>query len=310
MNTLKGMIFNVQPFSIHDGPGIRNVVFFKGCSLRCSWCSNPESQLMHPELSHNRSRCLGVATCGTCVKACPHGAILGTEENLPGINRNECRHCGLCASACPAKALKLMGRTFSVEELAEQLHHDDNFYSHSEGGVTLGGGEAMLQPDFASALLKLLGEEGIHRALETAGSVPFEAFEKVCPHLDLLIFDIKHSDPELHAVWTGRDNLLILQNLERISAAFPKLPILIRTPVIPGVNDSEEVIEAIAQIALRIPSVIRYELLPYHRFGESKYQQLDREYPYNGPKEIDKALVARLQLIADKVASHHAARSF
>lgn len=301
-----GTIFNIQSFSIHDGPGIRDVIFLKGCSLRCQWCSNPESQLAAPELSHNRSRCLGIAQCGACVKACPNGVMQATSENLPNPDRDLCKSCGACVNACPAKAMRMMGTLVSVEELSDRIHKNDSFYVHSEGGVTLGGGEPLFQADFAAELLTRLGKEGVHRAVETAGHVPFDAFEKVCPELDLLIFDQKHSNSAEHKKWTGAGNELILDNLHRVAQAFPSLPILVRTPVIPGVNDAETTITAITETLKPLKSVIKYELLPYHRFGKAKYMQHGREYPFDGPKDVDKNRVASLQKIADTIELMHA----
>jgi len=251
-------------------------------------------------------RCLGVDKCGACIEACPNGAMHAMAENLPVPDRSICKACGRCVDACPAKAMRMMGTTVSVDELSDRIHANDSFYAHSDGGVTLGGGEPLLQADFAMELLARLGREGVHRAIETAGHVPFKAFEKVCPELDLLIFDQKHVDTNEHKKWTGAGNERIVDNLHRVAEAFPKLPILVRTPLIPGVNDSEAVITAITESLKPLKTVIKYELLPYHRFGEAKYLQLGREYPFDGPKEIDKQRVASLQRIADVIEQLHA----
>ena len=183
-----GVIFNIQPYSVHDGPGIRDVVFFKGCTLACRWCSNPESQASGPEISHNVNRCLGYADCGLCIKACPSGSITPTAVNLPTVNRVSCLSCGFCSRACPAKALELIGRKITVDELCDTIHQNDSFYVHSDGGVTLGGGEPLMQPAFAAALFLRLGEEGIHRAVATAGHVPWDNLRSVCAHVDLLLY--------------------------------------------------------------------------------------------------------------------------
>lgn len=282
-----GTIFNIQRFSIHDGPGIRDLVFLKGCPLRCAWCANPESQRSRPELSYRRSSCVG---CRACVAACPRGAVRAGEDGGVQIDRALCGGCFACARACCSHALSAIGEEVSARELVRRIMGQHlSWRAHS--GVTLSGGEPLCQPEFAAAVLRLLHGEGTTTALETCGCAPFEAIELVAPHCDLIHFDLKLMDPELHRRYTGADNREILDNLRRLSRRFPHIPLIVRTPLVPGVNDSVENLSATAQFLRRLPSLRDYELLPYHNFGEGKYRQLGREYPLAGLERPDKAAV-------------------
>lgn len=301
LSSSTGVIFNIQSFSLHDGPGIRDVVFFKGCSLRCRWCSNPESLHREPELSHKAARCLGPGDCGLCVAACPQGAV-DVHNGLLRRQRERCTVCGACVAACPAKAVTLMGRIVSVDDLSAAIHENDSVHRNSEGGITLSGGEPLLQAPFAAAVLRRLGAEGVHRAVETAGNVPWENMAQVCAALDLLIYDIKHLDAATHLAQTGCDNARILENLRRVALDFPRLPIWARTPVIPGVNDTEADIAAIAEHLRAVPGVQTYELLPYHRFGEAKYAQLGLPYALSGTPSVPDERMERLRGLAGAVA--------
>lgn len=265
----EGIVFDIQRFSIHDGPGIRTLVFLKGCPLRCLWCCNPESQAFSPELLFDPGKCI---SCKTCAETCPRGAISVTGERL-FFERELCQGCGKCAQVCYSGARMIAGRKMSVEEVLEEILKDTLFYRNSGGGVTLGGGEPLAQPDFAAAMLEASKKKRLHTAIETAGHIPWVHFEKVLPYTDLFLFDVKHMDPEVHRNFTGKDNALILANLERLAR---KGSVIVRTPVIPGFNDTQDQIGAIARFAHRL-GICELHLLPYHRLGEGKYRLLGRE---------------------------------
>lgn len=282
-----GVIFNIQRFSIHDGPGIRDLVFLKGCPLRCAWCSNPESQHFCQELSYRRSKCVG---CHACVPACPQGAIRAGEDGGIEIDRGLCRRCFTCARVCCSRALSAIGEEISARELVRRVM-GQHLSWRAQSGVTLSGGEPLCQPEFTAEVFRLLHEEGTTTALETCGCAPFEAIEQVAPHCDLIHFDLKLMDTELHRRYTGADNQGILDNLYRLSRRFPHIPLIVRTPLIPGVNDSGENLSATAEFLRGLPSLRDYELLPYHDFGEGKYRQLGRAYSLAGLERPDKAAV-------------------
>lgn len=295
----KGRIFNIQKFSIHDGEGIRTLVFMKGCSLRCRWCSNPESQARQPELCYRSVRCLGQKVCQECLKVCPEGALSFGEDGTVRVDRALCTACGQCEEACPAGALAVWGREYTVEQALAVVEEDQTFYSRSGGGLTIGGGDPILQPDFVSALLKRARERGHDTAIETAGHGPYQDLRSIAQNVHQVFFDIKHLDPDQHRNYIGVDNKLILANLRTLCQDLPDLKKIIRTPLIPGFNDSREVVEAIARLAGELPGVRGYELLPYHAFGEAKYLQLGREYPCAGLKPMDARQAAQLQAVAD-----------
>lgn len=289
-----GIVFNVQKFSVHDGEGIRTLVFLKGCPLHCPWCSNPESQRREPERAYNLTRCLGAAVCGRCAKACPTGAV-GIAEGLIRFDRSKCTECLACVRTCPSGAQTVYGERKSVDEILRQVEEDGVFYVRSGGGITLSGGEALAQPDFALALLRESRKRHIHTAIETCGHYPVEVLEQACRSLDSLIFDIKCLDSERHREKTGVGNELILKNLAFVLEHAPNLPLLVRTPVIPGFNDTEEDILRIREI-LPKKSNIRYEVLTYHRMGQPKYAYLGRRYELDGVK-ADEAFMKRIRTI-------------
>ena len=296
----QGMVFNVQKYSVHDGPGIRTIVFLKGCSLSCRWCSNPESQQREPELAFNAGRCLGVSKCGHCIVACPYGSITLGEDDKLNINRNHCTACHMpCAAACPAQGLLVYGKQRTVDDVLNVVEQDMAFYARSGGGLTLSGGEPLLQGDFAVALLREARARRIKSAVETCGVVSAEASREAAPYLNYVLFDIKHMDSAQHEAHTGLPNRRILENFRILAEEFSNLPILARTPIIPGFNDSEESVAAIAEF-LKPYERVEYEMLPYHRLGTQKYQFLDRPVPM-GEVKLDTAHMNRLQAVAQGI---------
>lgn len=288
--SLTGQIFNIQRFSIHDGPGIRTTVFLKGCSLGCQWCHNPESLARHPELVFFASKCIG---CGRCFEACPSGALtLEGEQRHYRVER--CRLCGRCTEACYAEALVMEGREATPEEVVTEVLKDKPFYDNSGGGATLSGGEPLLQPDFAAAVLARCHDHDVHTCLDTAAHVPWSAFEAVLPHTDLVLLDLKIMDGQRHKEATGADNARILDNARRLAEAACR--IVVRVPIVPGHTDDDDNIGAIADFLRDFPNLDHLELLPYHRFAESKYHRLRRAYALEGaeppPRERLDALAA------------------
>ncbi|NLX70846.1 MAG: glycyl-radical enzyme activating protein [Clostridiales bacterium] len=268
---MKGLIFNIQRFSIHDGPGIRTTVFFKGCSLRCFWCHNPESIHPHPQIQLFLQKCIG---CGKCFEICPVGAHCMIDGERVFL-RELCRNCGKCAEICYADALVLAGKWLTAREVMDEVEKDKPFYENSDGGVTISGGEPLLQADFARALLEECKKEGLHTVVDTAGNVPWEAFEKVLPFTDLFLYDLKAADEEFHRQVTGAGNARILDNLKKLANSDKN--IWIRIPIIPGVNDKVEEMEKLLMIIKELKQIEYVELLPFHRLGEGKYTSLDME---------------------------------
>ena len=270
-----GSVFNVQGYSIHDGPGIRTTVFVQGCPLSCFWCQNPESQLRRPQIFFDSDKCQG---CGKCVAVCPEAAIRLVDGKAL-TDRERCSGQGQCADACPNDARSLIGRQASAQEVFEELSADAIFYRQSGGGITLSGGEPLAQPGFAQELLRLCQEAGFHTTLDTSGFARWEVAKAVLRHVDLVLYDFKHMDSQQHKKLTGVANELILDNARRIHHQLG-IPLWARVPIIPGHNDTPENIEATAIFIARELSVdVPVNLNAYHPFGESKLERLGRSHP-------------------------------
>jgi pyruvate formate lyase activating enzyme len=269
---LRGVVFNIQRFSIQDGPGIRTTVFMKGCPLRCPWCSNPESQNPFPEVGHSDTLC---NECGRCIEVCEVQAISLTDNGIK-INRKTCTNCGKCIEVCTPGALKFYGKEMSVEEVYQEVIRDTLFYRNSGGGVTAGGGEPLFQADFVAELFKRCQDAGIHTCMDSCGYATPSAWKKVLPYTNLVLFDMKLKDTSAHRRVIGKSNGKILSNLKLVAEA--GVPVIVRIPVIPGINDSEENIADTARYVAGINGLREVNLLPYHRFGEGKYAMLDRRY--------------------------------
>ena len=275
----KGITFNIQKFSIHDGPGIRTTVFFKGCPLRCEWCSNPESQIKNVQILHDQSKC---SYCLSCVAVCPNGAITH-EDNKIIINEDKCVGCLTCVNSCPNRALSYEGDYQTIEEIVDICMQDIDFYEESGGGVTISGGEGMSQPEFLKKLIAELKKNSVHVAIETTGYVKKETFEELARELDLLLFDVKHYDREKHYNGTKVYNDLIVENLKW--AIDNEIEVLPRIPVIPDFNDSLEDAEGLAKLLVEVGAK-KVQLLPFHQFGEKKYELLNRNYKYKNKKAL------------------------
>ncbi len=270
------MIFNIQKCSIHDGHGLRTLVFFKGCPLRCPWCANPESQAYGPEIMESQGKCIG---CGACVKVCPQHAIAPQADGFR-INRDLCTNCFRCTDRCYAASKYPIGKDYEIEELYKEIEKDRVFYSIKGGGVTFSGGEPLTHPEYLTEIAKVCHERGIDVAVESCGWGYYDQFKTALPYINSMFLDIKHIDSDKHKELTGSGNELILENIRRI-AKFG-IPVTIRTPVVPGYNNSKENIIGIAEFLTTIPEIKDYELLPYHEFGKNKYYALGREYPLEG----------------------------
>jgi pyruvate formate lyase activating enzyme len=285
---VKGKFYDIQGFSVHDGPGIRLTLFLKGCPLRCLWCHSPESQAFPTQLNRMEVKCTGTETCGRCLPACPTGAVkpgrkkkalAGEGEiTLVRVDRTLCNDCGKCAEVCPSKALYLCGTDLSVDEAMEKVRRDKPFYDSSGGGVTVSGGECLCQPDFLLALLTACKAEGIHTAVDTTGYADWSVIERILPYTDLFLYDLKHMDSAKHARGTGVPNERILENARKIAAAGGKMQI--RIPVIPMYNDSTEDFDAAGRFISDLGAAVEMtQLLPYHSLGAIKWERLDREGP-------------------------------
>ncbi len=297
----KGIVFNIQKFSVHDGPGIRTIIFLKGCSLRCDWCSNPESQRLNRELAYNPNKCLTDQACGRCRDVCPRQALSVGDDGKMIWDASACDHCLLCAEACPNHALNVYGYEISVEDALKRVEEDEAFYSRSGGGVTLSGGEPLFQAEFALALLREARKRRIDTCIETCGNVPWEVLEEAGRYLNSIYYDIKSVDKKAHNRHVGASNELILGNLARLKQTYPELLVRVRTPVIPGFNDSAEAIAGIVDF-IRDMTNIDYELLAYHRMGSPKYGYLGRDYLLKGLDNLPKEKFEELrELVASRL---------
>ncbi len=303
-SAMTGRVLNIQRYCSHDGPGTRTTVFLKGCSLRCKWCSNPESIRPKPELGYDPKLCVGKKECGACLKEpFPQGAFytLDGPNDKVHVNWDLAGSCTAAHTAlCPTAALYMFGETMTVDQVLNEVEKDASFYRNSGGGMTLSGGECMLQPDFSAALLEEAHNRGINTAIETACNVPWEFVAKVLPHVDTMLHDHKLTDPERHKQWCGVDNKQIKANFKRAYETFPNIDFIARTPLIPGVNDDEEHIRAVLAFIRPHKNVIDYELLPYHRFGLGKYDFLGRVYELADFRSPTPESVQHLQAIIDE----------
>lgn len=273
-----GVIFNIQRYAIHDGSGVRTLVFMKGCPLRCRWCSNPEGQNELPEIGFMESRCVGAATCGApCVAACPGQAVSLSTEGKPIIDRARCTRSGNCSRACYYGALQVIGRRMTVADVLAEIEKDRPFYRRSGGGVTIGGGEPLLQAQFVTRLLEKCRQRYLHTAIESSAFGSPQHLQQMLAHVDLAYFDLKHMDSEQHRKLTGVGNELILHNLKAVLATQPPCEVILRVTIVPGRNDSEDNLSATARFATEV-GCKKLELVPYHRLGASKYRLYGRQY--------------------------------
>lgn len=282
---MEAYVFNIQPYSLHDGPGIRTNVFLKGCPLHCTWCCNPESQSAAPDLFYVEGKCITKEKCGYCRQMCRENAITFTAQGFPVIDRNLCSHCFSCADVCPSQSLKVQGKKMSVSDIMNEVEKDSMFYRYQGGGLTVSGGEPLMQGEFLVSLLREAKLGRINTAMETCGFGDYEILKNAAAYLDTLFFDIKSMSPQRHTEFTGQSNELIIHNFVRLCQDYPNLKKVVRTPVIPGFNNTEKDLEDILLFIKDKPGV-SYELMPYHKYGEGKYKALGRPYPL-GNKKLD-----------------------
>ena len=271
---ITGIVFNIERYTLHDGPGIRTTVFLKGCPLGCLWCSNPESQSGSPEITYFAEKCTG---CGRCLPLCPQNAI---QQHAPGepvtILFERCDGCGACVEPCYPEALVITGQSMTAQQVVSVVLRDRRFYQNSGGGVTLSGGEPLAQAAFTAGVLRLCRQQSIHTAIQTSGFAPQSALEQVLPQLDLVIFDLKHLDDAEHQRLTGVSNRLILENLRFLNDQ--NMRVVVQMPLIPGYNDSQDNLEAVFDLVKSLPSVEGLSLLAYHALGAAKYTRAGRSY--------------------------------
>jgi glycyl-radical enzyme activating protein len=280
---MERIIFDIQKFALHDGPGIRTTVFLKGCTLRCAWCCNPESQKLQPQISYEQDKCIG---CFKCVSVCPL-AILSPNGKKLEVNFTDCSTCGKCIDECAQNALRIYGYKAEVQTIIEEVIKDKAYFDNSGGGITLSGGETMLQFEFALELFKLAKSKGIHTAIETSGNADTEKYEQIKPYIDFFMFDYKHTGNKLHKQFTNVEQDLILKNLDYLYKNGAE--ILVRCPMIPGINDTQEHFKGICELSKKYPALKGIEIMSYHTYGMSKYENLGRKaYPI-AAKTVSKA---------------------
>ena len=306
---ITGRVLNIQRYCSHDGPGIRTNVFIKGCSLRCKWCGNPESIRLKPEVSYDPKKCKG-KECSICLsKPFPEGGFYFVEGDDTKVKVNWQLAAEIdkqITDLCPTGALEMFGKIMTVREVMEEVEKDTSFYRSTGGGITISGGEVMLQPDFAAALLQEAHNRGINTAVETACNAPWAYLEKVLPHVDTMLHDLKLMDSERHKKWTGVGNERILANFKKAYETFPDIDFIARTPLIPGVNCDDEHVLGVLEFIKPHKNVIDYELLPYHRFGLGKYESLGVVYELDDYKTPSDDVVKRFQAMIDKAFGREA----
>ena len=295
------MIFSIQKCSIHDGDGLRTLVFFKGCPLKCLWCANPESLSYQPEIMESPVRCIA---CEACKAACPNSAISGGYS----IDRSLCAKCFKCVDICYAESKRIAGKNYSIEELYKEIEKDRPFYSLYGGGVTFTGGEPLTHASYLKEIANKCHDNRINVVVESCGYGNYEDFKQALPYIDAMFIDIKHIDPTKHKMLTGMDNALILDNTRRISEF--GIPITVRTPIVPGYTDTLENISGISEFISTIPTIKEYELLPYHNLGESKYNSLGTPYALKGVSPPSSQEMGKLVECSNKILQSHGKECF
>ena len=286
----QGMLFDIKHYAIHDGPGIRTTLFFKGCPLNCFWCHNPEGISPERELMLKPNRCL--KECDLCLSRCPEHALSKPQGSIE-VDGGLCRRHGTCADACPTGALEMVGRTMSVDEVMREVRKDRVFYERSGGGVTFSGGEPLQQPEFLDAVLSACRHEGLRAAVDTSGQAPFETLEAIRDRVDLFLYDLKVMDPDKHREATGTGNELILENLRRLAGTDSR--IRIRVPLVAGVNDDDEHTEQAGEFLASLPGISEISLLPYHSMGSQKRRNMNRPLPDPDAAAPSDSVVSRIR---------------
>ncbi len=289
----KLLVISITRMTVHNGPGIRTLILLKGCPLRCIWCSTPESWNESPEIAFYPDRCI---LCGDCIPVCPRNALTAGDKAVI-INRELCDNCGQCGTVCYTEALRLLGQKYTVEELVQEVRKDDIAYKHSGGGVTISGGEPLLEPEFTLELLRAFKRNGINVGVDTCGFVPRENIEDILPYVDFFLWDTKHMDDNIHRELTGVSNRLTLDNLRFVSEK--DTPVYLRIPIIPGYNDSEDNLRAICEFAKDLSSLVEIHLLPLHHLGKARYVALGLEYPIDGIPLIQNEVLQEIKKLVE-----------
>lgn len=293
-----GRVVKIQKYTLHDGSGIRIMVFLKGCPMRCSWCSNPETQERSIELTYDAKLCIG---CKSCIAHCNTQAITLTCNSIK-IDRNLCNHCGACTEPCPSEALNIVGRRICVDEIIEEVERDRLFYSDLEGGaITFSGGEPMLQFDFLKQVLIACQKNGIDTAIETCGFAPWEYYQSIIPYTNCFFFDLKHMNSEIHKKLTAVDNKCILENLKKLAVKERTYELWVRFPLIPGLNDDDENLSQMVQWISSQESIDGIDILPFHQMGRGKYKILDKDYLLSKLKVPNEVAIQRVCVALKKI---------